>query len=391
METGSWYEHAIIYRVDIPAFCDGDEDGVGDFQGLIQKLPYLEALGVTCVDLLAVNRTQCTEFIRFHRAARNNGIRTLVQCSGDPRRYGELTRLWLTCGADGVVLPRAERRCRTARARSGSHPPTKGGPNPTLFVRINGVAVPCGEGHDPIRELGAFRAQIVPALAEALRRERGVPLLGLVIRLALRIAGGRLRYQDECDEGPDGAITTAVQDSEPLRLARCADGFGPRLDLLHGLLFALPGPPTLLFGDEIGIDDVVRGPDGHRSPMRWRRGPDGDVIPVEDRSGSSLLNLVRTLARLRRRSRALTSGDARPVSYGAGPGVAFLRECCRDVMLIVANLSSQPRVVECDLSGHEREHLEDVVAGRVVSPVLDAWHSIALGPYGWQWLRLVTC
>ena len=47
-----WYKDAVIYEVHVRAFHDSNDDGVGDFAGLTQKLPYLEDLGVTCLWLL---------------------------------------------------------------------------------------------------------------------------------------------------------------------------------------------------------------------------------------------------------------------------------------------------------------------------------------------------
>jgi maltose alpha-D-glucosyltransferase/alpha-amylase len=47
-----WYKDAIIYEVHVRAFADGNGDGVGDFAGLIQKLDYLQDLGITCIWLL---------------------------------------------------------------------------------------------------------------------------------------------------------------------------------------------------------------------------------------------------------------------------------------------------------------------------------------------------
>ena len=47
-----WYKDAVIYEVHVRAFYDSNDDGVGDFAGLTQKLPYLEDLGVTCLWLL---------------------------------------------------------------------------------------------------------------------------------------------------------------------------------------------------------------------------------------------------------------------------------------------------------------------------------------------------
>src|ERR1700710_1669761 len=47
-----WYKDAIIYELHIKAFNDGDSDGIGDFKGLLQKLDYLQDLGVTAIWLL---------------------------------------------------------------------------------------------------------------------------------------------------------------------------------------------------------------------------------------------------------------------------------------------------------------------------------------------------
>ncbi|HEY1742061.1 MAG TPA: maltose alpha-D-glucosyltransferase [Granulicella sp.] len=47
-----WYKDAIIYELHIRAFADSNDDGIGDFQGLISKLDYLQDLGVTCLWIL---------------------------------------------------------------------------------------------------------------------------------------------------------------------------------------------------------------------------------------------------------------------------------------------------------------------------------------------------
>src|SRR5215470_5343033 len=47
-----WYKDAIIYETHVKAFFDSNRDGIGDFQGLIEKLDYLQDLGVTCLWLL---------------------------------------------------------------------------------------------------------------------------------------------------------------------------------------------------------------------------------------------------------------------------------------------------------------------------------------------------
>jgi maltose alpha-D-glucosyltransferase/alpha-amylase len=47
-----WYKDAIIYELHIKAFYDSNGDGIGDFGGLLEKLDYLQDLGVTVIWLL---------------------------------------------------------------------------------------------------------------------------------------------------------------------------------------------------------------------------------------------------------------------------------------------------------------------------------------------------
>jgi len=47
-----WYKNAVIYCLNVETFLDSNGDGVGDFVGLTDRLPYLAGLGVTCLWLL---------------------------------------------------------------------------------------------------------------------------------------------------------------------------------------------------------------------------------------------------------------------------------------------------------------------------------------------------
>src|SRR3954466_10131148 len=47
-----WYKDAVIYELHVKTFHDSDGDGIGDFRGLIEKLDYLQELGVTAIWLL---------------------------------------------------------------------------------------------------------------------------------------------------------------------------------------------------------------------------------------------------------------------------------------------------------------------------------------------------
>jgi maltose alpha-D-glucosyltransferase / alpha-amylase len=47
-----WFKDAIIYELHVKAFADSNADGIGDFPGLMQRLDYLQNLGITCIWLL---------------------------------------------------------------------------------------------------------------------------------------------------------------------------------------------------------------------------------------------------------------------------------------------------------------------------------------------------
>src|SRR5690554_164484 len=47
-----WYKDAVIYELHIKAFNDSNSDGIGDFEGLMEKLDYLQDLGITAIWLL---------------------------------------------------------------------------------------------------------------------------------------------------------------------------------------------------------------------------------------------------------------------------------------------------------------------------------------------------
>ena len=47
-----WYKDAIIYQLHVKSFFDANNDGIGDFAGLIAKLDYIASLGVNAVWLL---------------------------------------------------------------------------------------------------------------------------------------------------------------------------------------------------------------------------------------------------------------------------------------------------------------------------------------------------
>lgn len=47
-----WYKEAIIYQLHVKSFFDANNDGIGDFPGLISKLSYIAELGINTIWLL---------------------------------------------------------------------------------------------------------------------------------------------------------------------------------------------------------------------------------------------------------------------------------------------------------------------------------------------------
>ncbi len=94
-----WYKDAVIYELHVRAFFDSDGNGIGDFQGLTEKLDYLQDLGVTTLWLLpfypsplkddgydiayynAVNPNYGTlkDFKKFMKEAHNRGLRVITE------------------------------------------------------------------------------------------------------------------------------------------------------------------------------------------------------------------------------------------------------------------------------------------------------------------------
>src|SRR5688572_23214773 len=44
-----WWEQAVIYQILVPSFMDTNGDGLGDLAGILQRLDYLEWLGIQAI------------------------------------------------------------------------------------------------------------------------------------------------------------------------------------------------------------------------------------------------------------------------------------------------------------------------------------------------------
>jgi maltose alpha-D-glucosyltransferase/alpha-amylase len=94
-----WYKDAIIYQLHVKSFFDSNDDGIGDFPGLISRLDYIADLGVNAIWLLPFYPSprlddgydisayrdvhpdygSLADFRHFVRAAHSRGIRVITE------------------------------------------------------------------------------------------------------------------------------------------------------------------------------------------------------------------------------------------------------------------------------------------------------------------------
>ncbi|MBN1237168.1 MAG: alpha-amylase family protein [Gammaproteobacteria bacterium] len=93
-----WYKNTVVYSLDLETFLDANGDGVGDFEGLIRRLDYLQYLGVGAIWLAPFQATPNRDngydirdyysvdprhgsggdFVEFMHQAEKRGIRVLI-------------------------------------------------------------------------------------------------------------------------------------------------------------------------------------------------------------------------------------------------------------------------------------------------------------------------
>ena len=198
----------------------------------------------------------------------------------------------------------------------------------------------------------AFNFPLMPRLFMALRREDRRPIVDIMAQMPVIPPscqwGVFLRNHDELtlemvtSEERDYMYAEYAKDPRMRinlgirrRLAPLMDNGRRQMELLYSLLFTLPGTPILYYGDEIGMGDNIFLGDrnGVRTPMQWsgdrnagfsRADPSSLYQPVildpiynyqavnveaQARSGSSLLNWLRRLIRVRKQNPVFGRGE----------------------------------------------------------------------------------
>jgi maltose alpha-D-glucosyltransferase/alpha-amylase len=535
-----WYKDAVLYELHVKAFQDGNDDGVGDFRGLTERLDYIQDLGVDCLWLLPFFPSplrddgydisdydevsplygKMADFETFLKEARRRNLRVIAdlvvnhtsdqhawfqEARRDPRSPRRDYYVW--SDSDGkyrearIIFVDTEKSNWTwdpeAKAyywhRFFSHQPDLNYDNPAvqramldvmhfwmdkgldgfrcdavpyLFEREGTSCENLPETHAFLRSLRAaidarHRGKIL--LAEANQWPKDVrPYFGdgdefhmafhfpLMPRLfmAVRSSDRRpitdmflhtppipetcqwclfLRNHDEltlemCTD-PERDYMYYAYAQDPLmklnigirrRLAPLLENDRRRTELLHSLLFSLPGTPIVYYGDEIGMGDNIHLGDrnGVRTPMQWsadrnagfsRADPAQLYSPViadptygyqsvnveaQLRTPSSLLHWMRRLIAARKRSRVFGRGTLRFLPAANTRVLAHLRQYQGETVLAVHNLAPSAEPVELNLSEF-RGAIPVEMLGEARFPAIgEQPYFLSLGPYGYYWFRL---
>src|SRR3984885_4372635 len=93
-----WYKNAVIYCLSVATYMDANGDGIGDFQGLMRRLDYLQGIGVTAIWLMPFQPSPCKDdgydvadyygvdprygtlgdFVEFTHGCKQRGLRVLI-------------------------------------------------------------------------------------------------------------------------------------------------------------------------------------------------------------------------------------------------------------------------------------------------------------------------
>ncbi len=536
-----WFKEALIYQLHIKTFCDSNNDGIGDFQGLLSKLDYLKNLGVTAIwllpfypsplrddgydiaDYFTVNPSYGTldDFKHFLDAAHEAGLRVITELvlnhtsdqhawfqksrraapgdpwrdyyvwSDDPNKYAEariifkdyetsnwtydpvakahfwhrffyhqpdlnfdnpevkaaafkVLDFWLDLGVDGLRLDAVpyliEREGTSCENLVETHHILQ-----ELRSRIDAkyddrmlLAEANQWPEDAVAYFGtgnecqmAFHFPLMPRMFMSLQMEDRYPIVDILEQTPAIPDNCQwaifLRNHDELtlemvtEEERDYMYRVYARDSRARinlgirrRLAPLLNNNRRKLELIHSLLFSLPGSPIIYYGDEIGMGDNIYLGDrnGVRTPMQWssdknagfsRANPHSLFLPVnidpefhyeainvevQETNLSSLLWWMRRVIAIRKRFPAFGHGDFRMLTPTNNKVLAFTRTYESQTILVVVNLSRFSQAAELDLSDWTG-HVPEDTFGHAKFPIIrDNQYPITLGAHTPYWLLL---
>jgi maltose alpha-D-glucosyltransferase / alpha-amylase len=198
------------------------------------------------------------------------------------------------------------------------------------------------------------------------------------------------------------------------RLAPLLNDNRRTIELLHGLLFSLPGTPVIYYGDEIGMgDNIYLGDrDGVRTPMQWSADRNAgfslanpqrlylplvidpeylyETVNVENQRNNpqSLWWWIKRLIAVRNQHPAFGRGTLELLLPDNAKVLAFVRQFEEDRVLVVANLSRFSQYVELDLSAMEGYVPVELFGHHSFPPIGKLPYLLTLGPHSFYYFSL---
>ena len=357
-----------------------------------------------------------------------NVVRFWLDLGIDGFRLDAIPYLYERDGTNGENLPETHAYLKRVRAEVDAHYPDR-----VLLAEANqwpeDVVEYFGEGDECHM---AFHFPVMPRMFMALRREDAIPIveiLGRTPEIPTNAQWGLfLRNHDELtlemvtDEERDYMYSEYAKDPRMKlnlgirrRLAPLLDNGRDEIELMHAILFSLPGSPVLYYGDEIGMgDNVFLGDrDGVRTPMQWTGDRNAGfsradwaqlyLPPLMDpvygfqavnveaqlRISTSMLRWLHRLVSLRKEHPVFGLGDYEPLEVDNHRIFAHGRRYADDIVVCVHNLARSAQAVQLDLSRWEGLVPEEMLGRTKFPAVGELPYLLTLGPRGWFWFRLV--
>ena len=198
------------------------------------------------------------------------------------------------------------------------------------------------------------------------------------------------------------------------RLAPLLENSRRRIELLHSLLFSMPGTPVIYYGDELGMGDNIYLGDrnGVRTPMQWTGDRNGGFsradparlyappimdpvygyqainVEAQARSAYSILSWMRRMLGLRKQLPVFGRGTIEFLPAQNRKALIYIRQLGDETILCVANLSRSVQPVEVDLSRFKGMIPIEMLGLTEFPRIGDLPYFLTIGPYAFYWFRL---
>jgi maltose alpha-D-glucosyltransferase/alpha-amylase len=186
------------------------------------------------------------------------------------------------------------------------------------------------------------------------------------------------------------------------RLAPLLDNGRDEIQLLHAIMFSLPGSPVLYYGDEIAMGDNVflgdRNGGFSRADFAQLYAPplmdpvygfQAVNVEAQLRTATSLLRWLHRFIALRKEHPVFGFGTYEPIEPSNPRIFAHIRTFEDDIVLCVHNVARTAQAVELDLSAYEGRYPVELFGHSRFPRIGELPYLLTLGPRGFFWFQLV--